>query len=130
MHLPWNQNPATVSIGEERNEDNVMAINLTPAATERVRNYISREGGVGLRLGVRKTGCSGWAYTVELASQIDDEDVIFEQDDVKVVVKHDSLAFLDGSTIDFVNEGLGSSFRFENPNVTDECGCGESFTIS
>lgn len=107
-----------------------MAINLTPAATERVRNYISREGGVGLRLGVRKTGCSGWAYTVELADHIDDEDVIFEQDDVKVVVKHDSLAFLDGSTIDFVNEGIGSSFRFENPNVTDECGCGESFTIS
>ena len=107
-----------------------MAINLTPAATERVRNYISREGGVGLRLGVRKTGCSGWAYTVELANHIDDEDVIFEQDNVKVVVKHDSLAFLDGSTIDFVSEGLGSTFRFENPNVTDECGCGESFTIS
>lgn len=130
MHLRWNQNPATVSIGEERNENTVMAINLTPAATERVRNYISREGGVGLRLGVRKTGCSGWAYTVELADHIDDEDVIFEHDDVKVVVKHDSLAFLDGSTIDFVNEGLGSTFRFENPNVTDECGCGESFTIS
>jgi iron-sulfur cluster assembly protein len=107
-----------------------MAINLTPAATERVRNYISREGGVGLRLGVRKTGCSGWAYTVELTNRIDAEDVVFEQNDVKVVVKPDSLAFLDGSTIDFVAEGLGSSFRFDNPNVTEACGCGESFTIS
>jgi iron-sulfur cluster assembly protein len=130
MHLTWNQNPAAVSIGEERNEDTVMAINLTPAASERVRNYITREGGVGLRLGVRKTGCSGWAYTVELANRIDAADVVFEQDDVKVVVNHENLAFLDGSTIDFINEGLGSSFRFENPNVTEECGCGESFTIS
>jgi iron-sulfur cluster assembly protein len=107
-----------------------MAINLTPAATERVRSYITREGGLGLRLGVRKTGCSGWAYTVELANRIEAEDVVFEQDDVKVVVNHDNLAFLDGSTIDFVSQGLGSSFRFENPNVTEECGCGESFTIS
>jgi iron-sulfur cluster assembly protein len=106
-----------------------MAINLTPAATERVRNYISREGGVGLRLGVRKTGCSGWAYTVELTDRIDAEDVVFEQNDVKVVVTPDSLAFLDGSTIDFVAEGLGSAFRFDNPNVTEACGCGESFTI-
>jgi iron-sulfur cluster assembly protein len=95
-----------------------------------VRSYITREGGLGLRLGVRKTGCSGWAYTVELANRIEAEDVVFEQDDVKVVVNHDNLAFLDGSTIDFVSQGLGSSFRFENPNVTEECGCGESFTIS
>lgn len=106
-----------------------MAINLTQAASERVRSYIDSEGGVGLRLGVRKTGCSGWAYTVELANRIEAEDVVFEQDDVKVVVDHDALAFLDGSTIDFVREGLGSAFRFTNPNVTEECGCGESFTI-
>jgi iron-sulfur cluster assembly protein len=106
-----------------------MAINLTQAASERVRSYIDREGGVGLRLGVRKTGCSGWAYTVELANDIRAEDVVFEQDDVKVVVNPDALAFLDGSTIDFVREGLGSTFRFNNPNVTEECGCGESFTI-
>lgn len=106
-----------------------MAINLTQAASERVRNYIDREGGVGLRLGVRKTGCSGWAYTVGLADHIEAEDVVFQQDGLKVVVDHDALAFLDGSTIDFVAEGLGSSFRFHNPNVTEECGCGESFTI-
>jgi iron-sulfur cluster assembly protein len=107
-----------------------MAINLTQAASERVRSYIDSEGGVGLRLGVRKTGCSGWAYTVELANRIEAEDVVFEQDDVKVVVNHDALAFLDGSTIDFIRDGLGSSFRFNNPNVTEECGCGESFTVS
>jgi iron-sulfur cluster assembly protein len=107
-----------------------MAINLTQAASERVRSYIDSDGGVGLRLGVRKTGCSGWAYTVELANRIEAEDVVFEQNDVKVVVNHDALAFLDGSTIDFIRDGLGSSFRFNNPNVTEECGCGESFTVS
>ncbi len=106
-----------------------MAINMTSPAAERVRNFLDRDGGVALRLGVRKTGCSGWAYTVELADQIAEDDVVFEQDDVKVVVASESLVYLDGSTIDFVSEGLGSSFRFINPNVTDECGCGESFTI-
>ena len=106
-----------------------MAISLTPSATERVRSFMNRDGGLGLRLGVRKTGCSGWAYIVELAKTIDADDVVFEQDDVKVVVNHDSLAFLDGSTIDFVAEGLASTFHFDNPNVTDECGCGESFTV-
>jgi iron-sulfur cluster assembly protein len=106
-----------------------MAIKLTHAAAERVRSFVDRDGGVGLRLGVRKTGCSGWAYTVELATDVHPDDAVFEQEDVKVVVAQDSLAFLDGSTIDFVAEGLGSAFRFENPNVTDECGCGESFTI-
>ena len=90
---------------------------------------MNRDGGVGLRLGVRKTGCSGWAYVVELADAIDAGDVVFEQGDVKVVVDHDSLAFLDGSTVDYVSEGLVSSFRFDNPNVSDECGCGESFTV-
>jgi iron-sulfur cluster assembly protein len=106
-----------------------MAISLTPSATDRVRSFINRNGGVGLRLGVRKTGCSGWAYVVELADAIDAGDVVFEQGDVKVVVDHDSLAFLDGSTVDYVSEGLVSSFRFDNPNVSDECGCGESFTV-
>ena len=106
-----------------------MAIRLTPAATERVRRFIDRDGGLGLRLGVRKTGCSGWAYTVELADEVREGDVVFEQDDVKVVVAGESLAFLDGSEVDFVAEGLGSTFQFRNPNATEECGCGESFTI-
>ena len=106
-----------------------MAISLTKSAAERVRSFLDRDGGIGLRLGVRKTGCSGWAYTVDLATDIQAGDIVFEQDDVKVVVAPDSLAYLDGSTIDFVSEGLGSTFRFENPNATEECGCGESFTI-
>jgi iron-sulfur cluster assembly protein len=107
-----------------------MAINLTPTAANRVREFLEKDGGVGLRLGVRKTGCSGWAYTVELADAVEANDVVFEQAGVKLVVADESLAFLDGSTIDFVAEGLGSTFRFQNPNATDECGCGESFTIS
>ncbi|NNK33606.1 MAG: iron-sulfur cluster assembly accessory protein [Xanthomonadales bacterium] len=107
-----------------------MAIQLTKPAAERVRDFLDRDGGVALRLGVRKTGCSGWAYTVEMAQRIETGDVVFEQDDVKVVVAPDSLVYLDGSTIDFVKEGLNSSFRFQNPNVTEECGCGESFTIA
>lgn len=106
-----------------------MAISLTQAAAERVRNFLDRDGGVGLRLGVEKTGCSGWAYTVELARDIRPDDTVFEQDDVKIVVTDGSLSFLDGSRIDFGAEGLGSTFKFDNPNATDECGCGESFTI-
>lgn len=106
-----------------------MAIELTPAAAERVRGFIAKDGGVGLRLGVKKTGCSGWAYTVDLATGAGDDDVVFDQDGVKVVVDRDSLSFLDGSVVDFRAEGLGSAFHFSNPNVTEECGCGESFTI-
>ena len=106
-----------------------MAISLTHSAAERVRSFLDRDGGLGLRLGVKKTGCSGWAYTVELADDIRDGDIVFEQENVKIVVANDNLAFLDGSVIDFTAEGLGSSFQFKNPNVTDECGCGESFTI-
>jgi len=106
-----------------------MAISLTQAASERVKRFLDRDGGIGLRLGVKKTGCSGWAYTVELAEDVEAGDVVFEQDDVKIVVKPDSLAFLDGSVIDFAAEGLGSAFKFLNPNATEQCGCGESFTI-
>ena len=106
-----------------------MAISLTHSAAERIRNFIDKDGGLGLRLGVKKTGCSGWAYTVELADDIRTDDTVFEQDNVKIVITNDSLSFLDGSVIDFAAEGLGSSFQFKNPNVTDECGCGESFTI-
>ena len=84
-----------------------MAISLTQPAAERIRSFLDQDGGVGLRLGVKKTGCSGWAYTVELADEILADDVVFEQDTVKVVVTSGSLAFLDGSVIDFVAEGPG-----------------------
>jgi iron-sulfur cluster assembly protein len=106
-----------------------MAIRLSKSAAEQVRTFLDKDGGVGLRLGVKKTGCSGWAYTGQLADCIEADDIVFENSGVKVVVSHDNLGFLDGSEIDFVSEGIGTAFQFKNPNVTDECGCGESFTI-
>jgi len=107
-----------------------MAIRLTQSAAERVRHYLQKDGGVGLRVGVKKTGCSGWAYTVNLATGIEPDDIVFEDHGIKIVIPPESLGFLDGSEIDFAAEGLGRSFRFKNPNATEECGCGESFTIS
>lgn len=106
-----------------------MAITLTETAAERVRRYLASDGGEGLRVGVRRTGCSGWAYSVQLADTIADNDIVFENRGVRVVVAPDSLSFVDGSEIDFVTQGLNRTFQFKNPNVTDECGCGESFTI-
>ena len=106
-----------------------MTIKLTKSAADRVRTFLDKDGGIGLRLGVRKMGCSGWAYTVQLAEEVQENDVIFENDGVKIVISHENLGFLDGSEIDFVSEGLGKIFQFNNPNVTEECGCGESFTI-
>ena len=106
-----------------------MAIRLTQSAAERIRHFLQKDGGVGLRLGVKKTGCSGWAYTVNLATGIEPDDVVFEDRGIKIVIPPDSLGFLDGSEIDFATEGLGRSFRFKNPNATEECGCGERFTI-
>lgn len=106
-----------------------MSITLTDAAARRVRTYLEREGGAALRLGVRRTGCSGWAYEVTTAAAVEPSDHVFEHDGVTVVVDPESLPFLDGSRIDFVTQGLNRTFHFENPNVTDECGCGESFTV-
>lgn len=106
-----------------------MAIKLTKSAVERARAFLDKDGGVGLRLGVKKTGCSGWAYTVQLAEDIQENDIIFENDGIKIVISQENLGFLDGSEIDFVAEGLSMTFQFNNPNVTEECGCGESFTI-
>jgi iron-sulfur cluster assembly protein len=107
-----------------------MAIKLTKSAAEQVRTYIDKDGGIGLRLGVKKTGCSGWAYTVQLAEGIEEDDTVFDTDGIKIVVCRESLGFLDGSEIDYVSEGLGTAFQFKNPNATEECGCGESFTIA
>ena len=107
-----------------------MAIELTESARQRVHQFLERDGGVALRLGVRRTGCSGWAYVVDLATDIDGEDTIFDHDGVTIVVDPKSLPLVDGSRIDFVVEGLNRTFRFSNPNVTDECGCGESFTVN
>lgn len=107
-----------------------MSISLTPAAADRVRNFLTRRGhGVGLRLGVKKTGCSGFAYIVNYADDVNAGDVVFEQQGVKVIVDRDSLGFIDGTEVDFVKQGLNEAFRFRNPNVKGECGCGESFTV-
>ncbi len=107
-----------------------MPVSLTPAAAERVRHFLAnRGGGVGLRLGVKQTGCSGFAYVVNLADSVADDDVVFEDRGIKVVVDTESLRYVDGTEIDFVRQGLNEAFRFRNPNARGECGCGESFNV-
>ncbi|MDH4106982.1 MAG: iron-sulfur cluster assembly protein IscA [Gammaproteobacteria bacterium] len=107
-----------------------MAISLTQSAANRVRSYLVARGrGVGLRLGVKKTGCNGFAYVVNYADAVEPGDVVFEDHGIKVVVDTGSLSLLDGTEVDFVKEGLNEAFRFRNPNVTGECGCGESFSV-
>ena len=106
-----------------------MSIELTKTAADHVRDYLSRNEGIGLRLGVKPTGCSGWAYDVSVAEEITDDDSSFESNGVTVVVAPDALSLIEGTQIDFVKEGLNSTFVFRNPNVTDECGCGESFAV-
>lgn len=107
-----------------------MSVSLTPSAAERVRSFLAKRGsGVGLRLGVKKTGCSGFAYVVNYADDVASGDVVFESAGVKVIVDPDSLHYVDGTEIDFVREGLNEAFKFRNPNVRGECGCGESFSV-
>ena len=107
-----------------------MAISLTSSAATRVRTYLAKRGsGVGLRLGVRKSGCNGWAYTIDYADAVQPEDVVFDESGVKVIVDPESLELIDGTEVDFVKEGLNEAFKFRNPNVKGECGCGESFSV-
>jgi iron-sulfur cluster assembly protein len=107
-----------------------MAVSLTQSAARRVRSFLDRRGsGIGLRLGVRKTGCSGFAYVINYADRIEAGDVVFEDQGVTVVVDADSLPLIDGTEVDFVRQGLNESFRFRNPNTRGECGCGESFSV-
>jgi len=107
-----------------------MHIQLTPAARERMQNFLAtKPEAAGVRFGVRKTGCSGYAYVVDIAERIDEGDRVVEQDGVKLVIDRKSLPFVDGTEIDFERQGLNASFVFRNPNVTGECGCGESFTV-
>lgn len=107
-----------------------MAILLTESAALRVRSFLeSRGSGVGLRVGIKKTGCSGFAYVVNYADEVGQGDVVFEDRGVKVVVDAESLSLIDGTVVDFVKQGLNEAFRFRNPNVKGECGCGESFTV-
>ena len=107
-----------------------MAISLTAAAAERVRNHLEARGsGVGLRLGVKKTGCNGFAYVINYADEVTEDDRVFEDRGVTVVVDEASLTLIDGTEVDFVKEGLNEAFKFRNPQATSECGCGESFNI-
>ena len=107
-----------------------MAITLTDAAAGHVKGFLENRGkGFGLRLAVRTTGCSGMAYVLEFADEVEDGDVVFDDNDVKVVVDPKSLVYLDGTELDFGKEGLNEGFKFNNPNVKDECGCGESFNV-
>ena len=107
-----------------------MSISLTPSAAERVRTFMASRGkGIGLRLGVKQTGCSGYAYVVSYADEVGAGDIVFDASGVKVVVDRDSLRYVDGTEIDFVRQGLNEAFKFRNPKSKGECGCGESFNV-
>ena len=107
-----------------------MAITMTDSAAERVRGFLANRGkGVGLRLGVKTSGCSGMAYVLEFVDETDADDEIFEAKGVRIVVDKKSLIYLDGTELDYAKEGLNEGFKFNNPNVKDACGCGESFTV-
>jgi iron-sulfur cluster assembly protein len=107
-----------------------MAITMTESAAKHIRDQIEKSGnGVGLRLGVKKSGCSGFAYTMDIAQEIQESDRVFESFGAKVLVDADSLPFLNGTELEYAKQGLGYVFKFNNPNVKDQCGCGESFAI-
>lgn len=107
-----------------------MAVTLTDKAVQRVANFLEKRGkGVGLRLGVRTSGCSGMAYKLEFVDEINADDVVFENSGVKVIVDAKSLPYLEGMELDYAREGLNEGFKFNNPNVKDQCGCGELFTV-
>jgi iron-sulfur cluster assembly protein len=108
----------------------MMAVMLTENAAKQIRKQLAKRGkGLGLRVGVKKEGCSGFAYTFDYADELRGGDQMFESYDAGVVVDAGSLPYLDGSRIDFVREGLNDSFRVGNPNVDNTCGCGESFSV-
>ena len=107
-----------------------MAVTLSESAARHVSNFIAKRGkGFGIRLGVKTSGCSGMAYKLEFVDEINADDVVFENSGVKVIVDAKSLPYLEGMELDYAREGLNEGFKFNNPNVKDQCGCGESFTV-
>lgn len=107
-----------------------MAISLTDTAAQRVVNFLSNRGsGMGIRLSVQTTGCSGLGYNIEFVDNTNDDDSVFENNGVKVIIDAKSLIYLDGTEVDYVKEGLNEGFEFNNPNAKAQCGCGESFTV-
>ena len=107
-----------------------MGISMTAAAADHVVKFLANRGkGVGIRLGVRTSGCSGMAYVLEFADALEADDLVFEDHGVKVIVDPKSMLYLDGTELDYTREGLNEGFKFRNPNVKDACGCGESFNV-
>ncbi|CCE24440.1 MULTISPECIES: HesB/IscA family protein [Methylotuvimicrobium] len=107
-----------------------MAISLTESAAKQIKKQLDKRGsGVGLKLGVKKSGCSGFAYTIDYADEVHEGDRVFEQYGVKVITTQDDLAVIDGIELDYRREGINEAFKFNNPNVTGMCGCGESFSV-
>lgn len=107
-----------------------MAITFTDAAAERVNSFLTERGkGVGLRLATKTYGCSGMAYVVEFADEVEETDTVFEDHGLKIIIDPKSLVYLDGTQMDYTKEGLNEGFKFNNPNESGECGCGESFTV-
>lgn len=107
-----------------------MGVTFTDRAAEHIKGFLEKRGkGVGLRLAVRTTGCSGLAYVLEFADEVAANDEVFEDNNVTVVIDKKSLVYLEGTELDYTKEGLNEGFKFRNPNMKDECGCGESFTI-
>ena len=105
-------------------------ITMSESAAKHVTNFLSKRGkGIGVRLGVKTSGCSGMAYKLEFADSAEADDVVFESQGLKVLVDPKSLPYLDGTELDYAKEGLNEGFRFNNPNVKDQCGCGESFQV-
>lgn len=105
-------------------------ITMTQAAADQIKHLITTEqDALGLRIGIKPSGCSGYAYTLDLASQLNDDDHVFKHDLAQIIIDHDALQMLDGTEVDYVSEGLNRLFKFHNPNVKDECGCGESFSV-
>jgi len=107
-----------------------MALTMTEKAAQHVQKSIEKRGkGVGLRVAVKTTGCSGMAYVMEYADDITEHDQVFESKGVKIIVDPQSLVYVDGTELDYVRQGLNEGFEFNNPNVKDQCGCGESFNV-
>jgi iron-sulfur cluster assembly protein len=107
-----------------------MAITLTESAAQHIQSSLANRGrGLGLRVGIKKVGCSGLAYTFDFADEVGANDLAFESHDTKVVVDKEHIGYLDGAVLDFQKSGLGAVFKFQNPNAKAECGCGESFSV-
>ncbi|MDV6343840.1 MULTISPECIES: iron-sulfur cluster assembly accessory protein [unclassified Nitrosomonas] len=107
-----------------------MAITLTERAAKQIQQQLTKRGkGLGLRIGIKKSGCSGFTYIFDYADEMKEEDQLFESHNARIVIKRDNLSYFDGSEIDFVKEGLNSTFKFNNPNIGNTCGCGESFSL-